>query len=100
MDQDEIKQQIRQAPSTFAYVKPQLDCPRISFIAGIFCFKEVGAWSETVHALSTLCLQKPKIHRKASDEKNLCPFCYDDDSLWPTDRLHSFHPDRTLETHI
>ena len=43
----------------------QLDCPRKFSIAGVFCFEEVGTWSETVHALSALCLQKPKIHRKA-----------------------------------
>ena len=53
VDHNEIKQQMRgEAPSTLTYVKPQLDCPRRSFIAGVFWFEEVGTWSETVHALS------------------------------------------------
>ena len=98
MDHDEIKQQTRgEAPSTFTYVKPRLDCPRSSFIAGVFCFEEVGDCACAVRSL----FAKPKIHRKASDgEKDLCPFCYDDDSLRPADRLHSFHSDGTLRTHI
>ena len=94
---DEIKQQMRgEAPSTLTYVKPELDCPRRSSIAGVFCFEEKGTLSETVHALSALCL-----YTKASErEENLGPFCYGGDSLRPVDRLHSLLSDEILRTHI
>ena len=41
-----------EAAPEFTYVKKQLDYPRRSFIAGVFCFKEIGTWSDSVHALS------------------------------------------------
>ena len=57
-------------------------------------------WSETVHALTTLCTQKPRIHTGATEGKNLCLFCYIDGELSPADRFHSFHSLGTLRTHI
>ena len=65
VDHDQIKQQMRgEVPPKFTYAKPQLDYPRRSSVARVFCFEdpEVGTWPETVHALSALCLQKPKTH--------------------------------------
>jgi hypothetical protein len=104
VDHDEIKQQLRgEAPSTFTYVKPEFDCPVRSHIAKVFGSEEImeaPTWSDTVRALSALCLQKPKIHSKASDGGgNMCPFCYGDDTLRPVDRFHSFHSIGTLRMH-
>ena len=64
--------------------------------------KEVmpNEWSETVCALTTLCTQKPRIHTKATEGRNLCLFCCTDDKLSPSDRFHLFYPLGTLRAHI
>ena len=64
MDHDEIKQLRGEAPSTFTFVKPEFDCPVREAIAEVFGsekLEEASARSDTVRALSTLCLQGPKI---------------------------------------
>ena len=81
VDHDEIKQQLRgDAASTFAFIKPEFDCPVRKAIAEAFSSEklvEASAWSDTVRALSALCLQGPKIHTKLREgEENLCPFCF------------------------
>lgn len=64
-------------------------------------FVEVSALAGTVHALSTLCLQRPRIHTEPREgEENLCPFCIGDDTLRPADRLHSLHSIGTPRTHV
>ena len=105
VDHDEIKQQLRsEAASTFAFSKPEFDCLVRKAIAEVFSSEklvEASAWSDTVRALSTLCLQRPKIHTTLrEEEENLCPFCFGDGTLQPADRFHSFHSIGTPRRHI
>ena len=100
----EIRQQLKGAPaSTFTYPRPDFCCSLRSQISDAFSSaKEVtpDKWSETVHALTALCAQKPRIHAKATEGENLCLFCYIDDKLSPADWFHFFYSLGTLRTHI
>ena len=105
VDHDETKKQLRgKVPSSFTFIKPEFDCPMRKSIAEVFGSEksvEAPAWSDTVRALSTLCLQRPRIHTKPREgEEKQCPFCYRDDTLLPADRFHSFHSIGTLRTHV
>ena len=105
VDHDEIKQQLRgEAASTFAFIKPEFDCQARKTIAEVFSSEklvEASAWSDTVRALSALCLQGPKIHAGFGEGGGgLCPFCFGYDTLRPTEKSHSFHSIGTLRRHI
>ena len=78
-DHDEIGHQLRGGDaSTFTHAKPEFHCPMRFQISDAFSSVDAmmpDKWLETVHALSAICTQKPRIHTKASKgEKSLCQF--------------------------
>ena len=104
-DHDEIKRQLNcEDASAFTYEKPEFGCPLRPQVSDEFSSVEAvtpSKWSETVRALSALCIQKPRIHTKATEgEENLCLLCYNNDKLSPADRSRSFFSPATLGIHV
>lgn len=101
VDHEEIKQQLQGSqPSEFSYTEPKFHCPLRSSVASYHRGTTGIAWTDAVGTLADLCLQKAPIHKKVAEGTTMCAFCYTDNNLRASDRMHSFKSHSTLRRHI